>query len=183
MLMPPIAGESALCLRGSCEGLTVGFSAMPNAIDGDRPEIVVDRKEYAIVTNTQSVFLSASGEFFDLCGPWVACEQRNALKDETAVGRRKRPQVFLDSGVVEKAVHALDETLPLQALQQLRMADDATAAANRLSEDGHIGSVFQQVEQFLVIGKRQHDGFRLAVLIDEKLIEFHLDGHDAPSLS
>ena len=156
---------------------------MPNSIDCDRPEIVVDRKEYAIVANTQSVFLSASGELFDLRGPWVTCEQRNALKDETAVGWRKRPQVFLNSGVVEEAVHVLDETLPLQALQQLRMADDATAAANGLSEGGHIGSVFQQVEQFLVIGKRQHHGFGPAVLIDEELIGFHLDSHDAPSLS
>ena len=77
----------------------------------------------------------------------------------------------------------LEQPFPLQALEELRVADEATAAADRLSEGSRIGSVFQHVQELLIVGKRQHDSLGPAMLIDQELIGCDLKGHGAASLS
>ena len=55
MLVMPIAGESALCLRGSYKGLAVGFSAMPNGDNVNAPACIVNEVENTVVAHADAV--------------------------------------------------------------------------------------------------------------------------------
>ena len=79
---------------------------MPDAVDRDRPGEIVDREQHAIVADPEAVAIDA-GHLFNVHPPRLVSQVGEPFQDDSALGDWNRPKIFVDTGIVDEAVHEL----------------------------------------------------------------------------
>ncbi len=91
---------------------------MYDPVDGNAFATIIDCEQNSVITDSQPITCYTS-EFFNLSTAWVYAQLFSALENEATLLGGDAPQVPVDTSVVGKAVHALNEPLAFQALKQL----------------------------------------------------------------
>ena len=163
-------------------GLSVGFSAVEDAIDGDGFSVIIDRQQHAIIPHAHTIAIT-SGKFLNLRTTRLDGQQLNPLEDQAPDRMGKRPQIFFNATIVEEIVHRLEEPLALQSTEKLPMRNGAAAGTDGLLEELCIGDIFNEMYQLSVVHQGEHDRRGFPALVDQELIGCDLDSHCDASVS
>jgi len=110
---------------------------------------IIDRKQNPVITESQAITRN-TGEFLHLRTAWVHRQLLDAVENEATLLGWDTTQLLLDASVVHEAVHALDESLPLQSLKQPGVGDRATPRFDCLFESNGVIPVLYEAQKFSV---------------------------------
>jgi len=91
---------------------------MHNPIDDKALATIINCKQNPVIPDSQAI-ASNTSKFLNLTTARVCGQLFNTLQNEATLLGRDATQVPLNASVVGKAIHALDESLALQAVKQL----------------------------------------------------------------